>query len=100
MSNDPDERAADLLRRGYVEVAEIDSLHVGDRIRHWNEQYPTAYQSGTGSIERIFHRPSPSFERKWGTKDVELIIRRDQPRFGPDDTHAYVANYHVTGVPA
>lgn len=94
----PDERAADLLRRGYQEVTESDGLSVGDRIRHYNEQYASAYQSGTGTIERIFLRPSPSFERKWGTKDVELIIRRDKPRFGPDDTHAFVANYHVTRV--
>ena len=93
-----EDRADDLIRRGYREVPEIDSLHVGDRIRHWNEQYPDAYKGGTGTIERIFHRPSPSFERKWGTKDVELIVKRDKPRFGPDDTYSFVANYHVTGV--
>lgn len=100
MSANPECRAADLQRRGYQEVTESGSLHVGDRIRHYNEQYPEAYRSGTGSIERIFHRPSPSFERKWGTPDVELIVKRDKPRFGPDDTHAFVANYHVTAVSA
>jgi hypothetical protein len=95
MSTNPETRAAGLQYRGYVEVAEIDDLKVGCRIRHRNEQYPEAYHSGTGTVERIFHRKNESFERQWGHKDVELIVKRDKPRFSPDDTHAFVANYHV-----
>jgi hypothetical protein len=98
MSQDPEERASDLLRRGYVEVATIDGFSVHDRVRHYNEQYAEAYRSGTGTIERIFHRPNRSFERRWGCKDVEVIVKRDKPRFGPEDTHAFVAQYHITGV--
>ena len=94
----PEERAEDLLSRGYVEVSDIDGLNQGARIRHNNEQYREAYRNGTGNIERLFHRNNASFERQWGCKDVELIVKRDKPRFGPNDTHAYVANYHVTVV--
>jgi len=96
----PDQRAEDLLRRGYQEITSTDGLNIGDRIRHYNGQYAEAYRSGTGTIERIFYRNNPSFERKWGSKDVEVIVKRDKPKWGPDDTHAYVANYHITGVKA
>lgn len=91
----PEEHAADLLDRGYAEVAAAAGLAVGMRVRHGNEQYASAVLHGTGNIERIFHKPDSAWSREWGGPDVELIVKRDKPRFGPNDTHAYVANYHV-----
>lgn len=94
MSNSPQAHAADLLKRGYVEIQEFRNLTVGSRVRHCGEQYADAYIHGTGNIERIFQRHNSGFEAKYGP-DVELIVKRDKPRFGPDDTHAFVADYHV-----
>ena len=95
----PQEHAADLLSRGYVEVSEHKDLAVGTRVRHGNETYRLALMDGTGNIERIFHKPDSSWARRWGGDDVELIVKRDKPRFGPNDTHAFVADYHVVPIP-
>lgn len=84
-------RAAELLGRGYTEVTEAGELFVGQRVRHIGEQYPDAILHGTAVIERIFI--------KAGGKDVELIARRDKPRWGPEDTHGFWANYHTAPVP-
>ena len=97
MSSDPQDHAADLLSRGYVEVQKFGNLSVGARVRHGNEQYRDAIIDGTGNIERIFHKDNPAFEESWGP-DVELIVKRDKPRFGPDDTHVFLANYHVVTI--
>lgn len=98
MSENAQERAADLVRRGYVEVQEFGKLSVGARIRAGNEQYREALMNGTGNIERIFHKDNPGFEERWGP-DVELIVKRDKPRWGPNDTHAFLADYHVVVIP-
>ena len=89
------EVAADLLAAGSVEVEEFGELRVGSRVRLSGERWTEAQEFGTGAVERIFHKPNSSWERSYGRPDVELIVKRDQPRFGPDDTHAFVADYHV-----
>ena len=85
-----DEHAAHLLARGYTEVTEAAGLTAGQRVRHIGEQYPGALHRGTGTLERIFTR---------GTrKDIEVIVRRDKPKFGPADTHGFWADYHTVPV--
>ena len=91
----PEDRAKDLLDRGYVEVESAAGFSVGDRVHHIGEQYYDARQRGTGSVERIFEKPS-----LLRYVDVELIVKRDQPGWFPTDTHGYWANYHTQGVKA
>lgn len=86
-----EQHAEELLSRGYVEVQEFSHLHVGQRVRHVGQQYPEAYRNGTATIERIFRSPRTT----WGRPDVELIAKRDKPIWGPDDMHAYWADYHA-----
>lgn len=81
-------RAAELLGLRYTEAAEAGELFVGQRVRNVGEQYPDAIWNGTAVIERIFTRA--------GGRDVELIVRRDKPRWSPSDTHGFWANYHTT----
>jgi hypothetical protein len=81
--------AADMLRRGSVEVQEFGALTVGARVRRGNQTWGAAYLRGTGTIERIFHKPNSSWEQKYGRPDVELIVRND------DDTYSFLADYHV-----
>lgn len=85
------ERAEELLSHGYVEIQEAGRLRVGQRVRHAGQQYPEAYRNGTGVIEKIFRSPRII----WGKEDVELIVKRDKPMWGPDDTHGYWADYHT-----
>ena len=87
----PESAATALIGSGYTEVQEHAALKVGDRVRHVGEQYTDAYQRGSGVIERIFVR---------GERDVELIVKRDKPRWSPTDTHGYWADYHTVKVSA
>lgn len=91
----PEEQAQSLLDRGYVEVQQAAGFSVGDRVRHIGQQYYDARVYGTGNVERIFAKPS-----LLRYPDVELIVKRDKPLWGPTDTHGYWANYHTQGVNA
>jgi len=95
VSRDPNEVAARRLAQGYIEVQEFKHLTIGARVRLWSEQWPDADRLGTGNIERIFHSPNSAWERTYGRPDVELIVKRDRPGLAPDETHAFVADYHV-----
>ena len=87
--------AAGLLSRGFIEVTELNGMSVGARVRHRGEQWFEAHEHGTGTIERIFHKPESSWSRTYRRPDVELIVKRDKPKFGADDTHSFVADYHI-----
>jgi len=85
----PEEVAADLTRRGSVDVQESGRLTVGCRVRKANQRWPEAFERGTGVVDRIFHKPNSAWEQKYRRPDVELIVKND------DGTHSYVADYHV-----
>lgn len=89
-----EDRAAGLLNHGYVEIREFGNLHIGQRVRHVGQQYYEARQNGTAAIERIFQSP----RNIGGRPDVELIVKRDRPEWGPNDTHGYWADYHTVPV--
>ena len=90
----PDEYAQSLSYRGYEEFPGfIDkgyTLNVGDRVRRNNQRF--GYDTGTGTIERLFVKESSSWSEKYGADDVELVVKND------DGTYAFVANYHVSKV--
>lgn len=90
---DAEAQAADLLKRGYVEVQEWGELHVGDRVRNTGQRWSEAIAEGTATIERIFHKPDSAWEAKYGRPDVEIIAVRDKPDFG--STHGFWADYHT-----
>lgn len=81
---------AGLLEHGFVEVQECDRLRVGTRVRHNGHQWPDAYISGTGNVERIFHLPKSSWEQRYGRPNIEIIMRRDNGDF------MFVADYHLS----
>jgi|SRR5213595_763586 len=81
--------AENLLKRGYVEVTEFGEVEVGARVRGANQRYWQAMKCGTAEVERIFHKPQSAWSQKFGTPDVEMIVKRD------DDTYSQLANYHV-----
>lgn len=85
----PDEIAEDMIRRGSVEVTYFGDLAVGDRVRHIGHRWPDAYRIGTGTIERIFHRPNSVWSRTHGRPNVELFVKKD------DGSYSYLADYHV-----
>ena len=96
MSMSAEERAQDLIARGYVEVQEIGRLKVGQRVRHGGQRGPEAVDAGTGVLERIFHNPDSAWERRWHQRDVEVIVKRDRPEFGND--HGFWADYDTAVV--
>ncbi|XKH58521.1 hypothetical protein LG293_15830 (plasmid) [Citricoccus nitrophenolicus] len=94
------EMAASLETNGYTEVTELGNLTVGARVRHISERYAAAQDRGTGTIERIFHKPDSAWSKDWGSPDIEVIVRRDEPRSGLGGTwtHTQLANYHLVVV--
>lgn len=65
-------------------------LSIGDRVRKNNQHF--GYENGTGTIEAIYYKERSSWAQKYGSDDVELVIKND------DGSYSYLANYHVTKV--
>lgn len=90
----PTEWAANLLAQGYKETKGfIDkgyTLNPGDRVRKTNQRF--GYETGTGTIERVFTKDYSAWSEKYHNDDVELIVRND------DGTYSFVAHYHVQKV--
>lgn len=83
----------DMLKRGYVEVSEMNDLKVGARVKHTGQRWPGASSKGTATIERIFHKPVSSWSQSCSRQDIELIVKRDKPEFGT--AYGYWADYHT-----
>lgn len=94
-----DRMLAELHEHGYVDLAEYTYprsgrvLRVGARVRHRNEQYWQAIERGTGNVVGLVHKPDSPWSRSWRMADVELIMLRDEERFGT--RLSQVAHYHV-----
>lgn len=87
----PEARAQWLIDHGYEETSEIGDYKVGQRVYHRGQQWPDALANGTGTVERIFHRPAGQ------SKDIELIIKRDAAFLSEDNTHGFWADF-LTGI--
>lgn len=96
----PEEYAKDLEANGYAFCGiHRDTKHdpdyrlaIGDRIRKNNQRF--GYETGTGTIEAIYYKERSSWSQKYGSDDVELIVKND------DGSYSFVANYHVSKVGA
>lgn len=77
---------AELNSRGYVTRDQFKALVPGARIRHRGQQYPEAYNDGTGNIVSVAVRHE---------RDVELVVAYDKPRFEGMSRLTVLANYHV-----
>lgn len=84
---------AALHDRGYRDADFHGDLHPGTRIRHRGDQWPGAYENGTGIVLAITEKPNSSWSQSWRMPDVELIALWDRP-----DTRGWLsglAQYHV-----
>lgn len=86
---------AELHARGYQDITEHKQLRVGGRIRHRGQQYPEAYDKGTGFVVALTEKPDSAWSRSWGMPDVELIMLRDKALLDGYSRLASVAHYHV-----
>jgi hypothetical protein len=92
----PTEYAQNLIARGYAEIQEYKgrdyTLKPGDRVKKAAQRF--GYESGTGSVERVFIKENSAWSQTYRADDVELIVKND------DGTYSYVAQYHVEKVGA
>lgn len=95
MKAEVDKEAAisDLLKRGYVEVSEINNLKAGARVRHTSQCWPGVYSKGTATIEHIFHNPKSSWSQKYSRQDIELIVKKDKTDFASG--YGYWTDYNT-----
>lgn len=84
---------ADLHESGYRDIAEHKNLRVGTRIRHRGEQYPQAYEHGTGVVVALTEKPDSRWSQSWRMPDVELVMLRDTAQFG--SRLSQLGQYHV-----
>ena len=86
-----EDRVADLLARGYVEIPEFEGLRPGARVRHRGEQYARAHLEGTATVRYVFRKDPSSWAQTYRRPDVEIVAERDDTEIGP----MFVADYHV-----
>jgi hypothetical protein len=74
------ELRAGLLADGYEDVPEVDGIKVGARVHHSGERFPRAYWEGTAVVLAVMEKSPSSWSRRWGRRDIEVIIERDRPQ--------------------
>lgn len=89
-----EEKVAEMLANGYVEVTEFNNLKVGARVCHSGQRWYEARVHGTATIERILHKPVSSWSQKYNRPDIELVAKRDKSDFTGDE-YGYWADYHA-----
>lgn len=89
---------AELAANGYQDIAAHITarrqLRVGDRIRHIGQQWPEAFDHGTGHIAVLTEKPGSKWSQDHGRPDVELIAVWDKPRLA-NSRISQLADYHV-----
>lgn len=93
MNTEEEKMLARLREGGWTEIPEFDQLRPGVRIRHSGQQWAEAVLKGTGVILHITEKMDSEWARNWGQRDIEMIVRWDEPRFGQELSH--LAQYHV-----
>lgn len=84
---------ADLHEAGYRNIAEWRELKPGMRIRRRSQEYPEAYEHGTGVVVAITEKPDSAWSKTYGAADIEMVILSDRSDFGSRLTT--LAQYHV-----
>lgn len=84
-----------LLDAGYHDINQVGRLHVGARVRHVGEQFPRALLDGTATVVALMERTrSPWVAAGFGRRDIELVVRSDQPRLSGSKAGQW-ADYHT-----
>lgn len=71
---------APLLAEGFTHH-DHEQLRPGVRVRNRGEQYDDARQFGTAVVVAVLRKPG-AWEQKWGRMNIEVLVRRERPRFG------------------
>lgn len=87
-----EERIATMLSNGYIEIPRHNEFATGDRVRHGSHRWPDAIDGGTGTIERVLHKPNSAWAQKYKAEDVELVIAND------DGSYGTWASYHTVKI--
>lgn len=85
---------AQLHADGYRDIPEHGSLRPGVRIRHRGDQYPQAYDHGTGVVLHVTEKSPSSWSVSYGAPDIEMVVLYDRPRLGGSRL-SQLAQYHV-----
>lgn len=91
-----EEALAELHAHGYKTVESHGNLRAGTRVRNRGQQYPKAYQEGTGNVWAVTLKDPSSWSQTWRMPDVELLVVVDEASFG--SRVSKVAQYHVEAV--
>jgi hypothetical protein len=91
-----EEMRGELLAAGYVDT-EHPRLRPGQRVRHRAQQWPEAFDRGTGTIIAVMEHPESPWAQDYGTPDVEVIVLRDRDAvlWAGQSRLTQMANYHV-----
>lgn len=87
----------ELAASGYRD-AEHKLLRPGRRVRRRAEQFPEAFDNGTGVILAVMEHVDSSWSRSYRARDIELIVLKDKPLIEGMSRVSQLANYHVEAV--
>lgn len=81
---DYEQHRSDLVANGYTDVPDgaHDRLRVGARVRHRGQRWPEALDHGTATAVAVMERASSSWSQRYGTRDIEVIVLRDDTSHG------------------
>jgi hypothetical protein len=86
-----------LHEHGYQDLALYGAeLRVGTRIRHRGQQYPEAYDHGTGYVVALTEKRESAWSETYRMDDVELVAVFDEPFVF--SRVSQLAHYHVSVV--
>lgn len=97
-------KRAELLEAGFVDLPELvhplrhpddGILRVGTRVHHRGERYYEALRVGTGIVLALMEHPNSTWSKKYGERDIELLVLTDKDRFDTGNRIASWANYHT-----
>ena len=89
------ELRAELERSGYVVKDHHNELRPGARVRGRGEQYPEAFDRGTGTVLLVMEKAGSSWSRTYGQPDVEVLVLKDRPLLPGMPRISQLANYHL-----
>ena len=83
----------DLKAGRYQNIEEYDGITVGSRVYYGEEQYQA-------TVLAIMESVKSAWSRKYGTRDIEIIVLQDKPRFAGYTRVTHWASYLIELVPS